>query len=183
MKFFQFSYSPFAAKARTCLKLKGLTCQLVEVPYTQRKELVAATGAMQVPVLVDGDRVISDSPRIVAYLEDKGGPSLSVDPLAVVFEQWADEYFEEVAFKYACPGLEDRMGEEQGEEARALFRLIKERRYGPGAVGDARVCAHRLRDAAPSTADRLVSSVAGVKCTVKRRSHCVTRAQGLSSTT
>lgn len=134
MRLFQFSYSPYAAKLRIVLKLKGLAYEPVEVPYTKRHELVAATGGIGIPVLVDGDQVITDSPRIVEYLELKGGPPLRADPLALVLEQWADELFEEAAFRLACPGLEDRMGREQGEEARLMFRLVKERRYGAGAV-------------------------------------------------
>lgn len=134
MRLLQFSYSPFAAKIRTCLKLKKLNCELVEVPYTQRTELVALTGGVGIPVLVDGATVVTDSPRITAYLETKGGPSLREHPLAPLLEQWADNWLEETAFRLACPGLEDRMGQSQGEEARLMFRLIKERRYGSGCI-------------------------------------------------
>lgn len=134
MRLFQFSYSPFAAKVRSCLKLKQLQCELVEVPYTQRAELVKVSGGVGIPVLVDGSTVISDSPRITAHLETKGGPSLRNHPLAVVLEQWADNWIEETAFRLACPGLEDRMGATQGEEARLMFRLVKERRYGSGCI-------------------------------------------------
>lgn len=134
MRLLQFSYSPFAAKIRTCLKLKKLACELVEVPYTQRKELVALTGGVGIPVLVDGATVVTDSPRITAYLETKGGPSLREHPLATLLEQWADNWLEETAFRLACPGLEDLMGKSQGEEARLMFRLIKERRYGTGCI-------------------------------------------------
>lgn len=135
MRLLQFSYSPFAAKVRVCLKLKSLECELVEIPYTQRQELVAVSGGVGVPVLVDGATVLTDSPRITAYLETKGAPSLRKHPLAPVLEQWADHWLEETAFRLACPGLEDRMGQAQGEEARLMFRLIKERRYGAGCIG------------------------------------------------
>ncbi len=135
MRLFQFAYSPYAAKVRIALKLKGLAYEVVEVPYAQRKELVAVSGGVGIPVLVDGAQVISDSPRILAHLETKGGPALRADPLSIVFEQWADEPFEETAFRLACPGLEDRMGADQGEEARLMFRLIKERKYGAGCIG------------------------------------------------
>lgn len=134
MRLLQFHYSPFAAKLRTILKLKNLACEVVDVPYLDRSELVKLTGNLYVPVLQDGETVISDSARIVQYLEKKGGPTMYGDPLAPVLEQWADEYFEEVAFKLACPGLEEKMGRDQGLEAKALFRLIKERRYGSGII-------------------------------------------------
>ena len=134
MRLLQFSYSPFAAKVRFCLALKHLEYALVEIPYTQRAELVKVSGGIGVPVLVDGATVVSDSARITAYLETKGGPSLRVHPLAIVLEQWADNGLEEAAFRLACPGLEDRIGREQGEEARLMFRLVKERRYGSGCI-------------------------------------------------
>lgn len=134
MRLLQFPYSPFAAKLRTILKLKATPCEVVDVPYLQRAELVKLTGAIYVPVLQDGETVISDSAKIARYLDAKGGPTMYGDPLAVVLEQWADEYFEEVAFKLACPGLEEKMGRDQGDEAKALFRLIKERRYGNGII-------------------------------------------------
>lgn len=134
MRLLQFSYSPYAAKVRTALKLTKLPCELVEVPYTDRKELVALTGRLEVPVLVDGETVVSDSPRIVAWLAEKSGVPLTSPPLSVVLEQWADEPFEEVAFRLACPGLESFMRKTQGAEAGALFRLIKERKYGAGII-------------------------------------------------
>lgn len=134
MRLLQFSYSPFAAKVRMCLELKKLAYEVVEVPYLQRAELVKVSGGIGVPVLVDGATVVTDSPRITAYLETKGGPSLRAHQLATVIEQWADNWLEETAFRLACPGLEDRMGREQGEEARLMFRLVKERRYGTGCI-------------------------------------------------
>ena len=134
MRLLQFSYSPFAAKVRTCLKLHQLECELVEIPYTRRQELVALSGGVGVPVLVDGATVITDSPRITAWLDGKAKRSLRTHPLAPVLEQWADNWLEETAFRLACPGLEDRMGQTQGEEARLMFRLIKERRYGAGCI-------------------------------------------------
>ena len=139
MRLLQFSYSPFAAKVRVCLKLKKLECELVEIPYTKREELVKVSGGVGVPVLVDGATVVTDSPRITAYLETRGGPSLREHPLAPVLEQWADNWLEETAFRLACPGLEDRMGVDQGEEARLMFRLVKERRYGSGCISQWRL--------------------------------------------
>lgn len=134
MRLLQFQYSPYAAKVRAVLALKRLPCEVVNVPYTARGELVALTGELSIPVLHDGDAVVSDSPRIVAYLERKGGPPLCADPLGSLIEQWADELFEETAFRLACPGLEEAMGRDQGLEARAWFRLVKERKYGAGAI-------------------------------------------------
>jgi glutathione S-transferase len=134
MRLFQFSYSPYAAKVRIVLKLKGLGCEIVEVPYTDRRELVAISGDVRIPVLVDDGKVISESSRIIAHLETKGGAPMLAEPLAQVLEQWADNFLEETTFRYACPGLEVRMRADHGETAGAMYRLIKERRYGAGIV-------------------------------------------------
>lgn len=137
MRLHGFWYSPFVAKVRKCLELKGLAFETVEVPYLDRRELVALTGgSIHVPVLEDGGRVITESARITAYLDERYAPSLRADPLAVVLEGWADGVLEDVAFRIATPGLEARFAGWNGgrEDARALFRVVKERRYGPGCV-------------------------------------------------
>ncbi|MGC4001424.1 MAG: glutathione S-transferase [Anaeromyxobacter sp.] len=136
MRLHQFAYSPFAAKVRKCLELKGLAFEVVEVPYLDRRELVALSGGIHVPVLEDGGRVVADSQRITAYLDQAYRPSLREEPLAEVLEGWAEGPLEDVAFRIAAPWLEARFAELQGgrDDARALFRVIKERRYGPGCL-------------------------------------------------
>jgi glutathione S-transferase len=139
MKLYQFAYSPFAAKVRKCLELKGVDYTVVEVPYLDRRALLAVAGDVQVPVLVDGQSVVNDSPRITAYLDERYSPTLRPGPLtgtAVVYEQWADQLLEDVAFRLAAPLIEERMAELNGgrEDAPALFRLVKERKYGVGCI-------------------------------------------------
>jgi len=137
MRLHQFPYSPFAAKVRKYLELKGLSCEIVNVPYLDRRELVALTGGtMQIPVLEDGGRVLDESARITAYLDEVYRPSLREDPLASVLEGWADNVLEDVAFRLATPGVHDRFAELEGgrRDAPAFFRLVKERKYGPGCV-------------------------------------------------
>ena len=165
MRLFQFSYSPFAAKVRKCLELKGINFEPVEVPYLDRRELVALTGGYaHVPVLEDEGRVITDSARITAYLDERYQPSLRVDPLAVVIEQWAEGPLEDVAFRVATPGVEARFAQLQGgrEDARALFRLVKERRYGAG-------CVDAWRREADALSSRLADLLAPIAETVARR--------------
>lgn len=136
MRLFQFAYSPYAAKVRKCLELKGLPFETVEVDYLDRRALVGVSGGVYVPVLEDGATVITGSDRITAYLDERHAPSLRQDPLAVVIEGWADEVLEEAAFRIAAPGIEDRIAALHGgrEDVRAMFRLVKERRYGAGAL-------------------------------------------------
>ena len=50
---------------------KGIEVEWVEVDPDDRSEVVRVSGQELVPVLVDGDRVLSDSPLILDYLEEK----------------------------------------------------------------------------------------------------------------
>ena len=140
MKLYQFAYSPFAAKVRKCLEWKRLPFDVVEVPYLDRRELHQVTGgSVHVPVLVDGNLVVSDSARITAYLDESYRPSLRPGHLcgpAVVIEQWADGPLEDVAFRLAAPRVEGRMAALNGgrEDAAAMYRVIKERKFGAGCL-------------------------------------------------
>ncbi len=136
LRLHQFLHSPYAAKVRKCLELKGLAFEVVEVPYMDRRELTALTGGVLVPALEDGATAMAESARITAYLDERYAPSLRQDPLAAVLEGWADNVLEDVAFRIASPGLQDRFAELQGgrQDAAALFRLLKERKFGPGCI-------------------------------------------------
>jgi glutaredoxin len=61
---------PCGTVARRLRKL-GVPYRTERVPYDRRRrpEIVELTGQRRVPVLVDGDEVISDSKRILEYLE------------------------------------------------------------------------------------------------------------------
>jgi glutathione S-transferase len=50
---------------------KGIELEYVDVPYEDRTEVVRVSGQELVPVLVDGDLVLSDSPVILDHLEER----------------------------------------------------------------------------------------------------------------
>jgi glutathione S-transferase len=140
MKLYQFAYSPYAAKVRKCLELKRIAFETVEVPFMDRRELVAVTGgSVIIPVLVDGDTVVKDSPRITAWLDEHYGPSLRPGALcaaATALEHWSDQILEDVAFRLATPGIARQMPEWNGgrQDAAAMYVFIKERKFGLGCV-------------------------------------------------
>lgn len=140
MRLYQFRYSPYAAKVRKCLELKRLPCEVIEVPYLDRRGLLAVTGgSIQIPVLTDGDQVLTESARITAWLDERYPPSLRPGNLAgpaVVLEQWADSVLEDVAFRWAAPGIQDQIADwnEGRPDARAFYTVIKERKFGAGCV-------------------------------------------------
>ncbi|HEY8431018.1 MAG TPA: glutathione S-transferase N-terminal domain-containing protein [Sandaracinaceae bacterium] len=66
---------PCGAVARKLRRL-GVEYRTERVPYRRsaRPEIEELTGQRRVPVLIDGDEVISDSKRIIEYLEwSRGG--------------------------------------------------------------------------------------------------------------
>lgn len=131
MKLYQFAYSPYAAKVRKYLQIKNRAFDVIEVPYMERQEVAKLSGQVVLPVLVDGATVVADSARITGYLD-----GANRDAVAVVFEQWADSVLEDVAFRLASPGVEKRMIEINPgrEDARAMYRFVKERKFGAGCI-------------------------------------------------
>lgn len=73
IKLYQFESCPYCRWVRGVLEAKGLEYEKVGVPLDreERKELFKVSGQYKVPVLVDGDRVICDSKRIIAYLNER----------------------------------------------------------------------------------------------------------------
>lgn len=65
-------FSPFARKVRMALRVKGLAFESVDaLALSEHERLVRVNPRAEVPVLVDGDLVVTQSAEIVAYLEDR----------------------------------------------------------------------------------------------------------------
>jgi len=64
---------------RDCLDELGLSYQTIHVPapHAQRIAVLAVSGQTLVPVLVDGNVVLDDEEKIVAYLHRTYGESRS----------------------------------------------------------------------------------------------------------
>lgn len=77
MRLYSGPLSLFTAKVRIALAEKGITYELVSVPFSRatgyepkHPEVVRINPKQQVPVLVDGDLELYDSTLILEYLED-----------------------------------------------------------------------------------------------------------------
>lgn len=103
--------SPFCAKVRICLNVKGVPYRRVTLTLRNRKALRQANPLGKVPVLIDRGRPIADSSAIARHLEAEhpDPPLLPADPAARAYasllEDWADEslYFVVGAFKWLNP--------------------------------------------------------------------------------
>jgi glutathione S-transferase len=76
-------FSPFARKVRLVLDRKGLAYASIDaLALTQAEALATANPRREVPVLVDGDLVVTNSRDIVDYLEHRhpAPPVLPADP-------------------------------------------------------------------------------------------------------
>jgi glutathione S-transferase len=98
LELYQFELSQFSEKVRLILDYKELEYKKIEVtPGIGQLEVFKISGQRQVPVLKDGDTVISDSTEIALYLDRKypEKPLIPTDSVArgqcLLIEEWADE--------------------------------------------------------------------------------------------
>ncbi|MBV8356659.1 MAG: glutathione S-transferase family protein [Deltaproteobacteria bacterium] len=138
IRLYQFATSPFCAKVRKILDYKGIDYEAVEVDYVERKELVMASGQMMVPAMtLDNGETVVDSDRIAMALEEHY-PEPTLFPHAwlgvhLALARYFDTELEDALFRAAVP-YELAHYRRQGTDHEALWRLIRERKYGAGFV-------------------------------------------------
>jgi len=146
LRLFQFASSPFCAKVRKILDYKGPAYELVEVDYLERKELLLASGQIMVPALtLESGETITDSDRIAARL-DELYPEPTIFPpdlrgIHLALARYFDSELEDALFRAAVPD-EIAHYRRQGRDREALWRLLRERKYGAGFC-DAMVSGNR----------------------------------------
>lgn len=134
--------SPFCAKVRIALQLKGLPFRRVTLTLARMRELRRLSPLAKVPVLVQGGQVVSDSTAIVRHVESlrPDPPLRPADPAARAYcdliEDWADESLYHVvgAFKWLNPA----------NRAAALRNTVSEIGGGPFAPIVGRLIAMRI---------------------------------------
>jgi glutathione S-transferase len=134
MKLYRFAYSCYALKVQCLLELAGVRFEVEEVPYGDRSVLVELTGAMYVPALVDDAGAVHVDSRAICELVVAREPSLVPSPLegpVWAYADWCDQVLEDSCFKLSVPGI---LRSFQRPADRALYTLIKERKYGAGSV-------------------------------------------------
>lgn len=134
-RLFQFISSPFCAKVRKLLEYKGVEYEVFEVDYLERKELLAASGQLMVPALsIDGE-TIAGSDRIALRLEERC-PEPTIFPrgfrgLHQALAHYIDNALEDALFRAAIPD-EIAHWRSRGSDREAMWRLVRERKYGDG---------------------------------------------------
>jgi glutaredoxin len=76
MRLYQAEWCPFSHRVRAKLTELGIDYEIVNVSASpqRRTELEEVAGTKAIPVLVDGERVITDSSEAISYLEQKHAP-------------------------------------------------------------------------------------------------------------
>lgn len=137
MKLYRFRYSPYARKVQILLDLLGARYEVVEVPYSDRTEIATVTGGyIHVPVLVDDDgTVVTESREICKHLlRGEAGARLVPAPWEGpiwAYADFTDGPLEDPIFRLASPAVRDAW---PSVSDRALYVLIKERKFGAGCV-------------------------------------------------
>ena len=138
VRLYQFRASPFCAKVRKILDYKGIDYEAIEVDYVERKELVIASGQMMVPALtLETGETVLDSDRIATTLDERY-PEPTIYPPAWqgmhrALARYFDTELEDALFRAAIPQQVEYY-RRQGADRLALWRLIRERKYGAGFV-------------------------------------------------
>lgn len=137
MKLYRFRYSPYARKVQIVLDLLRRTYELIEASYADRNELATLTGGyIYVPVLVtDSGKVVCES-RVICeeLLSGPSGSSLVPSPFEGpiwAYHDFADGPLEDVMFRIGTPAVRDAW---PTPFERALYVLVKERKFGAGCV-------------------------------------------------
>jgi glutathione S-transferase len=122
-------FSPFCWRIRFALAHKGLEAEGAPWRFTEKSRL-AFSGQGMVPVLVEGDTVLSDSWNIATWLEEHHpeGPSLfggAPGPIRFI-NAWADGVLHPALARLILLDIHDCLGPED----RAYFRQSREARFG-----------------------------------------------------
>src|ERR1700742_2659449 len=123
-------FSPYCWRIRMALAHKKLPVETVPWRFTEKAE-IAASGQGLVPVLVDGDRWVSDSWTIANYLEDNypAHPPLfggaTGQSLTRFYSTFADGLVAAI-FPFIALDILDRISAED----RDYFRASREKRVG-----------------------------------------------------
>jgi glutathione S-transferase len=124
-------FSPHVWRVKMALKHKELEFETIPWRFIE-KDAIAFSGQKLVPVLVDGERAVSDSWDIACYLESTypDRPSLfgcaTGEAHAIFVKFWCDQVLQGILFRIILPDLFARLHEDD----RPYFRQTREARLG-----------------------------------------------------
>ena len=123
-------FSPYCWRVRLALAYKNLAVETIPWRFTE-KDRIAHSGGNRVPVLEDGDRVLSDSWEILHYL-DRAYPepllfrSPEIAAVALFVKHWTEATLQPLIAPIIMGDLFQRIHPKD----RAYFRETREARFG-----------------------------------------------------
>src|SRR6202023_603388 len=124
-------FSPFCWRTRMALAHKGLEVETVSWRFTEKDRLPRPNGG-QVPVIIEGGRVVHDSSTIAEYLEnrDPDRPSLFGGETGRALTRFVQNWVETVLQPGLIGFVVLDIRRDIGPEAQAYFRQSREERFG-----------------------------------------------------
>jgi glutathione S-transferase len=124
-------FSPYCWRTKLALAHKGIAVDTIPWRFTD-KDVIAMSGQGKVPVLVDGDKVVSDSWTIAQYLEDAypDRPSLFGGAEALRVTRFINSWADAVVNAGLAPLLVTDIYAHLHEKDRLYFRESREKRFG-----------------------------------------------------
>jgi glutathione S-transferase len=124
-------FSPYCWRTKLALAHKNLEYETIPWHFTD-KSMIAFSGGDKVPVLVDGEHVVSDSQAIAEYLDETyaNEPPLFGEPparaLTNFIRAWSDRVLQPALVPILMPDIFPRLAERD----KAYFRSSREARLG-----------------------------------------------------
>jgi glutathione S-transferase len=124
-------FSPYCWRTKLALAHKRLPVEAIPWRFSE-KDAIAFSGQDRVPVLIDGERVVSDSWEIATYLEEvyPDRPSLFGAPAAIAVTRfvnaWADTVLVPGIVRLVVTDIDAHLHAND----RAYFRQSREKRFG-----------------------------------------------------
>lgn len=129
MRLYRANFATNAERVALALAHKGIEVQSRYVGYEDRGEVERVSGQPLVPVLVDGDNVVTDSMRIVAYVDELAPsyqPLFPPDDARYAEMMFFIDWFERV-WKLAPNRIAAELGSEQPDHM-VVIKLGREMR-------------------------------------------------------
>lgn len=124
-------FSPYCWRAKMALHHKGLEYEGLPWRFTETDRL-SASGQKRVPVIVDGDRIVSDSWQIANYLDETypDRPMLMADPAARASARWINVWADTTLFAPLSAFAVKAVYQVLDPVDLDYFRTSRERRFG-----------------------------------------------------
>jgi glutathione S-transferase len=131
-------WSHYCVSVERMMAFKGLTPEIVPVPYHDRRELLRATGQDYIPALAWGDQAVAWH-EIPEFLE-RQVPQPTLFPagqtgVAKLLENWGHHVLEESVWRYVVPRIGPTFSD---DHERWVFEEMQTRARGPLHLLEAR---------------------------------------------